>query len=392
MKVRILWQVFIGFVFLLLILPVSKLYFFESGKRWLYIFCFSFIASYFITPFFRTIALKLNILDDPDWRKIHDKSTPLLGGMAIYFAFAASLIFNNIFLNGMFTLLIGSSLIFFMGLVDDIKPIPALIKLTVQIIASLFVILYGRIQLTFFYNTPWADFINIPITVLWITGLTNAMNFFDGMDGLAASLSIIIASFLGIIAFETNQPALGWFSIALAGSCMGFLPHNFRLGKSARLFLGDAGSTFLGFTLAGLAVLGRWSDTSPFVSLSAPILIFGILIFDTTYVNLSRIKNRQAGSFIELLTCVNKDHLHHRLMIMGFSPKEVVYIISLMSACLGVSALIIMKQNVTIALLGLLQSVMIIGLIIILMLKGREKPSSAGDRRHHKRRKEDRML
>ncbi len=382
---------FSGFILFVLILPVSKFYFFESGLRWLYIFFFSFIASYFITPFFRTIALKLNVLDGPNWRKMHDRSTPLLGGTAVYFAFTASLMFNNIFLTGMTSLLIGSSLILIMGLIDDIKPIPPMIKLAVQVIITLMVVLKGGIQLTLFYNTPWADYINVPITVLWITGLTNGMNFFDGMDGLAASLSIIIASFLGIIAFETNQPALGWFSVALAGSCMGFLPHNFRFGKSARLFLGDAGSTFLGFTLAGLAVLGKWSNTSHFVSLTAPILIFGILIFDMVYVNLSRIKNRQAGSFIELLTCANKDHLHHRLFIMGFSPKEVVYIISLMSACLGVSALIIMKQNVTEALLGLLQSAMIIGLIIILMLKGREKVVPGNERRGLKRRKEDRI-
>jgi UDP-GlcNAc:undecaprenyl-phosphate GlcNAc-1-phosphate transferase len=171
---------------------------------------------------------------------------------------------------------------------------------------------------------------------------------------------------------------------------MGFLPHNFRFRKSAKLFLGDAGSTFLGFTLAGLAVLGKWSNTSHFVSLTAPILIFGILIFDMTYVNLSRIKNRQEGSLLAQLARANKDHLHHRLFNMGFSSKEVIYIISLMSSCLGVSALIIMNQRITEALLGLLQAIMIVGLIIILMLKGREKPLPEGDRRRFKRRKEDR--
>ena len=376
MAARKLWQILVGIILFILILPSTKFYFFQSGVRWLYILSFSFIASYFITPFIRTIALKLNILDDPNWRKMHDISTPLLGGIAVYFAFTSSLMINDIFLSGMKPLLIGSSLILIMGLVDDITPIPALLKLIIQVIITLFIIFYGGIQLTFFYNTPWAPYINVPITVLWITGLTNAMNFFDGMDGLAASLSIIIASFLGFIAFETNQPALGWFSIALAGSCLGFLPHNFRFRKSAKLFLGDAGSTFLGFTLAGLAVLGKWSNTSHFVSLTAPILIFGILIFDMTYVNLSRIKNRQGGGFLAPLTHANKDHLHHRLFHMGFTAKETVYMICLMSACLGVSALIIMNQEITDALLGLLQAAMIIGLIIILMLKGRVKDSA----------------
>jgi UDP-GlcNAc:undecaprenyl-phosphate GlcNAc-1-phosphate transferase len=154
--------------------------------------------------------------------------------------------------------------------------------------------------------------------------------------------------------------------------------------------LGDAGSTFLGFTLAGLAVLGRWSNTSHFVSLTAPLLIFSVLIFDMIYINLSRIKNRKARNLFQLLTCVNRDHLHHRLLLMGFARKEVVFIISIISICLGVSALIIMNQKLMEALLGIVQAVMILGLIVVLMLKGREKIPPEGDRRVQRRRREDR--
>jgi UDP-GlcNAc:undecaprenyl-phosphate GlcNAc-1-phosphate transferase len=389
---KILWQMFIGILLLLLALPPVKSFYFHSGIRWLYIFLFSFIMAYFFTPFCRKVALKFNIMDRPNWRKIHQKATPLLGGVSVYLAFTISLLFNNIFLPGMTILLIGSSLILVIGLIDDIRPLPALFKFIMQIIISLIVIFLGDIQLTLFYNAPWAPIINIPLTVIWLVGLTNAMNFFDGIDGLASIMSIIISAFLGIIAFKTNQPALGWFSVAMAGSCMGFTPHNFRFGKSARLFLGDAGSTFLGFTLGGLAVLGRWSNTSDFVSLSAPVLIFGVLIFDMTYVNMSRIKNRLATSFVELLTCVNKDHLHHRLLSMGFEGKEVVFVISVLSACLGVSALIIMNQRLMEAILGLAQSVMILGLIAILMLKGRERSPKEGDRRVYRRRKENHVV
>jgi len=145
----------------------------------------------------------------------------------------------------------------------------------------------------------------------------------------------------------------------------------------------------LGFTLAGLAVLGKWSNTSQFASLTAPILIFGVLIFDMIYINLSRIKNRQAGNFFELLTCVNKDHLHHRLLFMGFARKEVMFIILTLSTSLGVSALIIMNQKIIEALLGLFQAILIFGLIVTLMLKGREKIPHEGDRRTWKRRQED---
>ena len=361
-----------------------------SGLRWLYIFIFSFLAAYFLTPFCRFFALKLNILDKPDWRKIHDQPTPLLGGLGIYLAFSSSLLLNGIFFPGMRIILFGATLILIMGLFDDIRPLPAYLKFTFQILISLLVIIWGDIQLTFFYHASWAPLINIPLTILWIVGLTNAVNFFDGIDGLAAGVSIIAAFFLGIISFKTGQPALGWVSVAMFGACIGFMPHNFRIGKSARLFLGDAGSTFLGFTLAGLAVLGKWSDTSHFVSLTSPILIFGVLIFDMIYVNLSRIKNSQAKNFLELLACVNKDHLHHRLLFMGFARKEVALLIFTLSTCLGVSALIIMDQKFIEALPGLFQAILIFGVIVTLMLKGRERVPKEGDRRTCRRRRGDR--
>jgi UDP-GlcNAc:undecaprenyl-phosphate GlcNAc-1-phosphate transferase len=227
--------------------------------------------------------------------------------------------------------------------------------------------------------------------VLWIVGLTNALNFFDGVDGLASGICIVTALFLGLIAFKTDQAALGWLAVALLGASAGFIPHNFRFGESGLLFLGDAGSTFLGFTLAGLAVLGKWSNTSHFVSLAAPILIFGILIFDMIYVNLSRLKNGQAKNFLELLTCVNKDHLHHRLLFMGFARKETVFMILTMSTCLGFSALIIMNQRFIEAVLGLFQAALIIALIVVLMLKGRDRTPPEGDRRSFRRRREDRL-
>lgn len=389
MVVNIIWQIVIGLFLLFLSFPFVKSFYFDSGLRWQFILIFSFIASVFITPFCRFLALKLNILDKPDWRKIHAQPTPLLGGLGVYLSFSIALILNGVFLPGMKVLLLGATLIFMMGLWDDIRPLPALLKFIFQILITLLVIIWGDIQLTFFYHESWAPLVNIPLTVLWIVGLTNAMNFFDGIDGLASGMSIIAALFLGIIAFNTNQPALGWFAVALVGACMGFMPHNFRIGKSALLFLGDAGSTFLGFTLAGLAVLGKWSNTSQFVSLTAPILIFGVLIFDMIYINLSRIKNRQARNFFELLTCVNKDHLHHRLLFMGFARKEVMFIISTLSTSLGVSALIIMNQKIIEALLGLFQAILIFGLIVTLMLKGRERIPKEGNRRAWRRRQED---
>jgi UDP-GlcNAc:undecaprenyl-phosphate/decaprenyl-phosphate GlcNAc-1-phosphate transferase len=388
---NILWKIFLALCLTALFLPPVRSFFFNAGLRWQYILLFSFLAASFLTPLCRALALKFNILDRPDWRKIHDQPTPLLGGVAVFVAFFLALFLNNVFLPGMKSLLLGATLIFVMGLVDDVKPLPALLKFMLQVGISLVVIVGGDIHLTFFFHSPWAPFVNIPLTVLWIVGLTNAMNFFDGIDGLASTLSLICAVFMGLLAFNTGQAALGWFAVAAVGACVGFIPHNFRLGKSALIFLGDAGSTFLGFTLAGLAVLGQWSMTSQFVSLASPVLIFGVLIFDMVYVNVSRIKNRQAKSFTELLQCVNKDHLHHRLLFLGFARKEVVFIVSTLSVCFGMSALIIMDQKFIEGLLGLFQALLILGLIVTLMLKGRERIPKEGDRRRTLRRREDRI-
>lgn len=374
-----------------MLLPSTRWLYFNAGLRWQYIFIFSFVSAYFLAPLFRLLALKLNVLDRPNSRKIHDRPTPLMGGAAVYAAFTSAIFLNGIFLPGMKILLLGGTLIFVMGLIDDISPLPAVVKFFLQVLIALFVVFLGNIHITSFGGAAWENPLNILLTVLWIVGLTNALNFFDGMDGLASAVSMIVAFFLGVLAFNTGQPALGWFAVALLGSCAGFMPHNFRFGKSARLFLGDAGSTFLGFMLAGLAVMGTWSKSSHFVSLASPILIFGVLIFDMVYVNLSRLKNRQAGNFSQLLNCVNKDHLHHRLLLLGFARKEVVFIISTLCVCFGVSALIIMRQDLIEALLGLFQALLMIGLIVTLMLKGRERIPKEGERRMMRRRREDRI-
>ena len=372
MRLKILWQVIIGTLLINLLLPQVRLFYFSSGLRWQYILAFSFFLSYFITPFCRTIASKLNIMDRPDWRKLHEKATPLLGGFAVFLGVTFSLMINRVFLPGMRYLLIGSSLIFIIGLWDDIRPISASLRLLFQIVISIFVIAAGKISLILFVQFPGADTINFLLTILWMVGLTNAMNFFDGIDGLAAGLSLIKAIFFGTIAFETDQPALGWLAVAIVGSCAGFLPHNFRFGKTASIFLGDSGSTYLGFILAGLAVLGEWSTTSDFVSFTAPVLIFGVVIFDMVYVTASRIKNRTDEGTFRLLAKANKDHLHHRLLYMGFKRKEAAFTIFTIATCLGVSALIIMDHEIVDAMLGLIQAVLLLGIVAILMFKGRE--------------------
>lgn len=365
-------SIFYGFVYSILLIEPIRSSYFRFGLRWQYILLLSLVGSLFLTPVVRLIALRFGIVDSPGDRKSHLEVTPLFGGVAVQVSLAVALIVNNIFLPQMKVLLVGSSLIFLVGLWDDIRPLNAGFRFIWQVLVALYVIFAGDISLTFFSHRYWAPLLNIPLTALWFVGLTNAMNFFDGLDGLAAGLSAVMAAFFGTVAFLSDQAALGWFAVALVGSCLGFLPSNFRFRKSATIFLGDAGSTFLGFTLAGLAILGRWSTESSFVSISVPILILGMLIFDITYVTFSRIRNYRGEGLLKAVSTPGRDHLHHRLLRMGFLPKEAVFIIWALSACFGVSGLIIMGENAVIAFLGLIQALMMLGVFVVLMLKGRE--------------------
>ncbi len=154
MILNLFWQTFLALSLVALILPSVRSFFFNLVGRWQYIFLFSFLAACFLTPLCRALALKLKILDRPDWRKIHDQPTPLLGGVAIYVAFSVALLLNNVFLPGMKSLLLGATLVFVMGLIDDVKPLPALLKFVLQVGISLVVIFAGDIHLTFSTTPP----------------------------------------------------------------------------------------------------------------------------------------------------------------------------------------------------------------------------------------------
>src|SRR5207302_8412154 len=238
----------------LLLLPPVQTRFYTVGFRWLYILLVSYLVATALTPLFRRLAVRVGAVDHPSSRKIHESTTPLLGGVAVYLAFLIAILANTaglatpLVLNeGMLGVLAGGTLLLLVGVLDDIRHVPATAKLVVQLLAATIVIWAGKL-LTFFPHGLWGDSLNVLLTVLWIVGITNAFNFFDGMDGLATGLAIITAFFLGVVAFQTNQPALGWIAVALVGAGLGFLPYNFRPKASATIFLGDAGSTFLGFT------------------------------------------------------------------------------------------------------------------------------------------------
>jgi UDP-GlcNAc:undecaprenyl-phosphate GlcNAc-1-phosphate transferase len=289
----------------ILFLPQVRGFFSEIGWRWAHILGLSFTLSFCLNPAFALIAKRLNILDIPDARKLHKEATPLLGGAAVFIGFSVAILTNGIFSKQVFVILIASLILFGIGILDDFKEVSARLKLLAQLVCTFLVMSCGIVLRVLPVDLGLVATIgNSLLTVFWIIGITNAMNFFDGMDGLAAGLGALISFFLGVVAFQTAQPFLGWIAVAMLGGCLGFLPFNLRSKKNAAIFLGDAGSIVIGFILACVAVYGDWSESSPVVALVSPVLIFWILIFDMVHITIDRIltgkvKNLPAPSFSE---------------------------------------------------------------------------------------------
>lgn len=359
-------------VLLLFFFPVRN-WFTQVGARWLYILLFSFLLSFLLVRPARALAHRHGILDLPDGRKLHGEPTPLLGGVAVYFALMVSLLANAILSPPVVGLLTAGTGVFIVSLIDDVRPLPAALKLAVLVLATIGVIASG-ISLTLFPTwTLWGQALNALLTILWVVGITSALNFFDGMDGLAAGLAAIAAFFLGIIAFQTRQVFLGWIAAALLGSSLGFLPYNFRPGKQATIFLGDAGSNFLGFVLASLAVLGEWAQNNA-VDLAAPLLIFGVFVYDMIYITADRIVAGRVTNLREWIEYVGRDHLHHRLEVILGKREHAVFFIYGLSASLGLGATVMLMSSPRAALLLLLQATIILVMVTILERRGRKAP------------------
>lgn len=361
-----------SFIFFTLLFPPVNQFLEIIGVKWFYIFTFAFFLSYLMTPVVRSLAFNIGVIDKPDERKIHLVPTPRLGGLAVYIAFAAAVIYNFDFSVELKGVAIGATLVMFSGFIDDILGLSAKIKLIVQVVAVSLMMYYGVI-LNFMPATWWGDLFEIIFTYIWVIGITNAMNFFDGMDGLAAGLTAIASFYIGVVAIQTGQSYVMFLSVALMGSSLGFLPYNFRYGKSASIFLGDTGSTFMGFMLSGLAVMTGWATNDPVKVYTMPVLILGILIFDMTYITISRIVTGKVKNFREWIGFVGKDHLHHRLSNLGLSKKQTVLFIYLLSASMGLSAIVLKNGRTIDAFLLIIQAFLILLIIVILMMKGKNQ-------------------
>lgn len=356
----------------LLFVPAIRQWFADAGMRWVYIFSLSFSAAFLGTPVFAALARKFKVMDIPDARKTHGKPTPLLGGAAVFSAMVAAVALNGICSPGICLILAAGAVLFVVGTADDAWEVRVRYKMMAQVLSTLLV-MSGGIVLNVLPDSLGVFSIvgNWILTMIWIVGITNAMNFFDGMDGLAAGLGAMIAFFLSIIAVQTGQPFLGWVSAAVMGSCLGFLPYNLKPRGRASIFLGDGGSTVIGFVLACIAVYGKWAEHNAVVAIVSPLLIFWVLIFDMVYITVDRIYTGKVASFREWLEYVGRDHLHHRLAdVLGSNRKSVVFIY-MMTACMGISALVLRHASQVDALLLVLQALILVGLISVLERYGR---------------------
>jgi UDP-GlcNAc:undecaprenyl-phosphate/decaprenyl-phosphate GlcNAc-1-phosphate transferase len=318
----------------------------------------TFLTSVLLVPIVKKIAKHIGAIDMPNERKVHTKPTPRLGGLAIFISFLVGYIFFAESTSQMISILIGGFIIILLGIFDDIKPIHARYKFIVQLIAASVVVFYGNITLdnisAFGLNLNFGNF-GYPLAVLFIVAIVNAINLIDGLDGLAAGTSSIYFLTISIIAFFLNR--LNGLDITLClimlGATLGFLVYNFH---PASIFMGDTGSTFLGFMIAIIALLGYKGATV--TSLFVPILILFLPIMDTILAIFRRlIRGENIGA-------PDKEHIHHQLLKLNKSVTKTVlimYAINILCAAISVFYALGDNQQAIILYIGLL--VVVVALI-----------------------------
>jgi UDP-GlcNAc:undecaprenyl-phosphate/decaprenyl-phosphate GlcNAc-1-phosphate transferase len=362
----------LGLILLVLLAtPPVRRWAHDTHLVWLYLVGVAFAASFCAVPIVRGYAIWRGVLDLPSPRKLQKVSTPLLGGVAVYFAFAVTVLFNFNFSRELKGVALGATAIVVLGVLDDLLDLPAWIKLGGHVAAVGIAMAWG-VTLNVAPNwLPGFVWINMVLTILWFVTVTNAVQFLDGMDGLAAGLGVIAGVFFSITAIQTNQRYLTFLSAALVGACLGFLPYNFRPG-GAQVFLGDGGASFIGFTLAGLAVMGEWAENG-LVGLVTPTLILGVPLFDIAFVGIVRVVTGKVHSLHEWLAYTGRDHIHHRFEALGFTRARSVFLIFSISTTLGLSAMLLERATPQQAVLILLQAVCVLVLIAVLETVGRRR-------------------
>jgi UDP-GlcNAc:undecaprenyl-phosphate GlcNAc-1-phosphate transferase len=318
-------------------------------RTFLVVFSSATLVSILVTPLIIRLARYLDIVDRPDVRKVHVSAIPRIGGVAIFISMFAAILpvlaLNNDIgdafwkVQGQFlALFAASAIVFLVGLMDDVYDLGAWVKLGAQIVAAAVVCGWGNrmdefeITQQFTLKLGWVSW---PVTILWIIGITNAVNLIDGLDGLAAGLSVITCGVIAVFAIHSGLVVLAVMMLALLGSLTGFLVFNFN---PAKIFMGDCGSMFLGFILASSSVMCV-AKTATLVGLALAFLALGIPIFDTLFSILRRAMERRS------LFAPDQNHIHHRLLQMGFGQRRSVMVIYIMAIVVSGLGLYMMEMK-----------------------------------------------
>lgn len=297
-------------------------------------FIISLVSTLLLVYPIKKLAVRWNVIDLPNYRKVHKQPTPRLGGLAIFLGACMGILYLAPSHEYFFEISVGAIIIVITGLLDDKFQIKPLYKLTGQLIPATILILSGliidKITLPFFGVVELAGPFSVIITLFWIVGITNAINLIDGLDGLASGGSTIALISILIMAIMDQELFVVFLTVVLIGSNIGFLFHNFH---PAKIYMGDTGSLFLGYMISVISILGLFKNVTLF-SFIIPVIILAVPIFDTIFAIIRRVING------EKIMMPDKKHIHHQLLAAGFSHRGTVLIIYGFSAIFGVLAIL----------------------------------------------------
>ena len=325
----------------------------------------AFVVSFALTPVVKILAQKVGAMDVPgEARRVHDHPIPRMGGLAIFLGFIVSMLLFVDITQEVRGILLGSIIIVITGVIDDIISLRAWTKFLIQILSAVIAVLHGVVINVVSNPNVFSSqeaivlgWLAIPLTVLWIVGITNSVNLIDGLDGLAVGVSTISCVTILVVALLVSEPNVALIVAALAGACIGFMPYNLN---PARIFMGDTGSLLLGYVLATVSVLGLFKFYA-IVTFVVPVLALAVPLSDTLFAFCRRILHGQSPFHAD------RGHFHHKLMDLGLNQKQAVAILYAISATLGLAAVVLTtKGSIRIALLVL---ALLIGFVVCAFIR-----------------------
>ncbi|HAG04692.1 MAG TPA: undecaprenyl-phosphate alpha-N-acetylglucosaminyl 1-phosphate transferase [Lachnospiraceae bacterium] len=335
----------------------------QSIQLYIIAFTVAFVVSVVLTPVAKKLAYKFKAIDYPRSRGMNKEPVPRMGGFAIVLGFMCSMLVLSVFMKELHTkqflgFICGGAIIVIVGMLDDVYQLSAKVKLVFQIIVGIIVVSTGT-KLNFIMWPMWQYLkpFSAPITVFWIVGLINAVNLIDGLDGLAAGVTCIESTCLAILCTMSGSTLAAVITIALAGAAMGFLPRNFA---PAEIYMGDTGSTFLGYVLAVCSCIGVFKSYA-LLSVLLSVLAMALPILDTSFAMIRRAANHKP------IMSPDRGHLHHKLIDMGYTSKQAVIILYALSIGSATMAVIIALQDIRATITLLIFFLIIIILLVVRM-------------------------